>query len=85
MNLTEAKIVSTPVSISKSANRWEMTNGTINVELIRSSQTVQLKSLRRKGGSEWAAPGSALVAFPENESSGYRFSEDFDFRSAQRR
>lgn len=55
MNLAAA--VSTPVSINKSASGWEMTNGTINVALVRSSQTVELKSLRRVGGSEWAVPG----------------------------
>jgi alpha-galactosidase len=76
LNLTTADVVTTPVSISKSPSGWNMTNGTIDVELIRSSQTVHLKSLRRKGGSEWAAPGSALVAFPDKQSRGYRFSED---------
>src|SRR6185437_15209883 len=74
MNLAAA--VSTPVSINKSAGGWEMTNGTINVVLVRSSRTVELKSLRRAGGSEWAAPGSALIAFPGKEKSEYRFSED---------
>jgi Melibiase/Glycosyl hydrolase family 36 C-terminal domain len=74
MNLAAA--VSTPVSINKSARGWEMTNGTINVELVRSSQTVELKSLRRAGGSEWAVPGAALIAFSCKEKSEYRFSED---------
>ena len=76
MSLTTADISSTPVSISQSTGGWEMANETIKVELIRSSQTVQVKSLRRKGGSEWAAAGSALVAFPEKDSTRYRFSED---------
>jgi alpha-galactosidase len=74
MNLAAA--VSTPVSINKSASGWVMTNGTINVALVRSSQTVELKSFRRAGGSEWAVPGSALIAFPDKEKSEYRFSED---------
>jgi hypothetical protein len=76
MNLTTADLVTTPVSISKSSSGWEMANGAISLDLIRSSQTVHLKSLHRKGGSEWGATGSALIAFPDKESGGYRFSED---------
>ena len=38
------------VSITKSAAGWEITNGHIQVELARSSDTVQLKSLRGKAG-----------------------------------
>jgi hypothetical protein len=53
-----------------------MTNATINIDLIRSPETVQLQSLRLRGGSEWAAPDSELVAVPSKDSSSYRFSED---------
>ena len=56
------------VSITKSADGWEMTNGNIQVELVRSSNTVQMKSLKRQGGAEWAVAGSPLVAFPEKSS-----------------
>src|ERR1700752_1440573 len=41
------------VSITKSSAGWKATNGNIYLELVRSSGSVQLRSLRRQGGSEW--------------------------------
>ena len=63
-------------SITKSPAGWELTNGHIRVELARSSGAVQLRSLRRDGGTEWAVAGTPLVAFPDKVSSAYRYSED---------
>jgi hypothetical protein len=74
--LSTAYFASAQVSITKTPVGWQMTNGDIHVELVRSSQTVQLKSLRREGGPEWAAAGSPLVAIPDKASNQYRFSED---------
>jgi Melibiase/Glycosyl hydrolase family 36 C-terminal domain len=64
------------VSITKSSAGWKATNGNIYVELVRSSGTVQLRSLRREGGSEWAVSGSPLVTFPDKSSSDYQFLDD---------
>ena len=64
------------VSITKSDAGWKMTNGNIKVELVRSSNTVQLKSLRREDGAEWVIAGSPLAGFPERSSNQYRFSDD---------
>src|SRR5271167_3546598 len=74
--LSTAYFANAQVSITKSPVGWQMTNGNIHVELVRSSQTVQLKSLRREGGPEWAAAGSPLVAIPAKAGNQYRFSED---------
>jgi hypothetical protein len=67
------------VSITKSPTGWELTNGHIRVELARSSGAVQLMSLRREGGTEWAVAGTPLVAFPDKVSNAYRYSEDAIF------
>jgi hypothetical protein len=75
-NFSTAKVDPASVSITKSPAGWEMTNGKIRLDLLRSSQTVQLKSLRREGGAEWAVAGTPLVAFPDKGSNPYRFSED---------
>src|SRR6266478_5101399 len=64
------------VSITKSPTGWELTNGHIRVELARSAGAVQLRSLRRDGGTEWAVAGTPLVAFPDKVSNAYRYSED---------
>ncbi|MGC2403162.1 MAG: alpha-galactosidase [Acidobacteriaceae bacterium] len=76
MNLATPDIPSAAVSIRRSNAGWEMTNGAIHVELTRSLETVQLKSLRCGEGSEWAMPGSPLVAFPARDSNPYRFTDD---------
>jgi len=64
------------VSITKSSAGWKMTNGSIKVELVRSSDTVQLKSLRREDGAEWVVAGSPLAGVPDRSSTQYRFSDD---------
>ena len=64
------------VSIAKSPAGWELTNGHIRLELARSADAVQLKSLRREGGAEWAVAGTPLVAFPEKSGKPYLFAED---------
>src|SRR5215813_2318567 len=63
------------VSITKSSAGWVLTNGNVHVEIVRSQGDVQLKSLRREGGAEWAIAGSPIVAFPE-KSGQYQFLED---------
>jgi hypothetical protein len=64
------------VSITKSASGWELTNGQIRLELSLSSGVVNLKSLRREGGPEWAMAGMPLAAFPDRTSRPYLFSGD---------
>jgi len=52
LNCYAATFAIGPVPITESPTGWEMTNGHIRVELVRSPRTVQLKSLRRWcGGS----------------------------------
>jgi hypothetical protein len=53
-----------------------MTNGHIRIELARSSRAVQLKSLRREGGAEWAVGGTPLAAFPDKSDRQYRFADE---------
>ncbi len=64
------------VSIVKSSTGWELTNGHIRIELARSSSAVNLKSLRREGGTEWAVPGTPLVALPDKVRGDYKYSGD---------
>jgi len=64
------------VSITKSSAGWKATNGNIYIEIVRSSGTVQLRSLRRVGGAEWAVSGSRLVTFPDKTSQDYQFLDD---------
>ena len=63
-------------SITKSPTGWVLTNGHIRVELVRSSETVVLKSLRRDGGTEWAVADKPLVAVPDKDGTAYRYSDD---------
>ena len=74
--LSTAGFAVAQVSITKSPTGWEMTNGDIHVEIVRAAHTVQLKSLRREGGAEWAVAGSPLVASPDKTGNQYQFSED---------
>jgi hypothetical protein len=64
------------VSITKSSAGWKATNGNIHIDIGRSSGTVQLRSLRREGGEEWAVSGSRLVSFPDKTSKDYQFLDD---------
>jgi Melibiase/Glycosyl hydrolase family 36 C-terminal domain len=64
------------VSITKSVTAWELTNGHIWMELARSARTVNLKSLHRENGAEWAVAGSPLLAAPDKAGSSYHYSED---------
>ena len=73
---TISRFASAQVSISKSPTGWTLTNGHITMELVRSSGTVNLKSLRRDGGTEWAVAGAPVVAFPDKAGNLYHFSED---------
>ena len=75
-SLLVAHLAAAQVSITISAAGWEMTNGNIQVELVRSSTAVQLKSLKRVGGAEWVVAGSPLLAFPERSNNQYRFLDD---------
>ncbi|MGC2245417.1 MAG: alpha-galactosidase [Terriglobales bacterium] len=64
------------VSITKSEAGWELTNGSLHVELVRSSGTVVMKSLRREGGGEWAVAGTPLVTSPDKAATAYRYTKD---------
>jgi Melibiase/Glycosyl hydrolase family 36 C-terminal domain len=76
--LTGCIVTSAPaeVSINKSADGWELSNGHIDLILARSSELVLLKSLRRDGGAEWAVPGTPLIAFPDKSGKPYSFRDD---------
>ncbi len=76
LSLSIATLHAAQVSITRSAAGWQMANGNIRVELVRSSQTVELKSLRRDGGPEWAVADTPIVAIPDKSGNQYRFSED---------
>ena len=76
LNCCAVTIGTAQVSISESPAGWEMTNGHIHMELVRSSRTVQLKSLRREDGAEWAVSGAPLVAFPDKADHQYNYAND---------
>jgi hypothetical protein len=63
-------------SITKSSVGWELTNGYIRLQLARSQGAVQLQSLRREGGAEWAVASTSLVASPDKSGKPYQYSED---------
>jgi hypothetical protein len=64
------------VSITKSPAGWELSNGHIDLVLVRSSGRVLLKSLRCEAGAEWAAAGTPLVAVPDKSGKPYSFKDD---------
>jgi hypothetical protein len=74
--LSFTTLATAEATITKTSTGWELSNGHIFIELARSSSSVQLKSLRREGGSEWAAAGSALIASPEKTDKPYHYSDD---------
>ena len=74
--LSAASFSTAQVSIVKSPAGWKAANGKIDIEIIRSSGAVQLKSLRREGGAEWAVAGSPLVSFPDKSGNDYQFLSD---------
>ena len=76
LSLSIATLHAAQVSITRFAAGWQMANGNIRVELVRSLQTVELKSLRRDGGAEWAVAGTPIVAIPDKSGDQYRFLED---------
>ena len=76
LSLSTATIATAQVSITQSQTGWEMTNGHIRIELVRSSGSVLMKSLRRDGGAEWAVAGTPLVAFPDKARDPYHYSDD---------
>jgi hypothetical protein len=63
------------VSITTSSAGWELTNGQVRVELARASGVVQLKSLRRVGGAEWAMVGTPLLRSPDKAGNADRYTE----------
>jgi hypothetical protein len=71
-----ATCASSQVSITKSVNGWELTNGHVRLELARSSGAVNVKSLRREGGAEWGVTGTPLVASPDHSGQPYLYAED---------
>src|ERR1700677_3276983 len=73
---TVATSASSQVSIAKSDDGWELTNGYVRLELARSSGAVNVKSLRREGGAEWGVAGTPLVASPDKSGQQYLYSED---------
>src|SRR5882762_1962092 len=72
-----ASSVSGQVSITKSPLGWELTNGHIQLTLVRAGDSVRLKSLRREGGAEWAVAGTSLLAVPDKSGQPYRLSDDY--------
>jgi hypothetical protein len=74
-----ASSVSGQVSITKSPVGWELTNGHIQLTLVRAGESVRLKSLRREGGAEWAVAGTSLLAVPDKSGQPYRFTDDSTF------
>jgi alpha-galactosidase len=68
--------VSAQVSITKSPAGWELSNGHIRLTLARAGDSVQLKSLRRQDGAEWAVSGTSLLAVPDKSGQPYRFTDD---------
>jgi hypothetical protein len=64
------------VSITKSPTGWELDNGHIRLVLARSSDAVQMTSLRREGGTEWAVSGTPMVAVPDKSGKHYTFTDD---------
>src|SRR5580700_4767029 len=71
-----ASSVSGQVSITKPPTGWELTNGHIQLTLVRAGDSVRLKSLRREGGAEWAVPGTSLLAVPDKSGQPYRITDD---------
>jgi hypothetical protein len=67
---------SAQVSIVRSQTGWELNNGHIRVELARSQHDVQIQSVRRQGGSEWAVRDTPLVGSPEKSGEEYGYSGD---------
>jgi hypothetical protein len=72
-----ASSVSGQVSITKSPLGWELSNGHIQLTLVRAGDSVRLKSLRREGGAEWAVAGTSLVAVPDKSDKPHCFSDDY--------
>ncbi|MEP6643995.1 MAG: alpha-galactosidase, partial [Acidobacteriaceae bacterium] len=64
------------VSITTSPAGWGLTNGHIRLELTRWSGAVQLKSLRRESGAEWAVAGTPLLSSPDKGGKPYKYSDD---------
>jgi hypothetical protein len=69
-------LASSEVSINKSLSGWTITNGHLRMELATSAQGVQLKSLQREGGPEWAVSGSQFLPVPDKDGAKYQFSDD---------
>lgn len=63
------------VAIAKSSSGWELTNGHIRLAIVQSARGVQLSSLRREGGAEWAVSGSPLLAMPDKGPAHYQFAD----------
>jgi hypothetical protein len=76
LSVSVANSVSGQVSITKSPAGWELTNGHIQLTLVRAGDSVGLKSLRREGGAEWAAAGTSLLAVPDKSGQPYFFTDD---------
>ncbi len=74
-SLFTSNFASAQVSITQSPTGWAITNGNIHVDLVRSSDNVELKSLRREGGAEWAVAGTPIIAVPDTSDNHYSFSE----------
>jgi Melibiase/Glycosyl hydrolase family 36 C-terminal domain len=71
-----AVVTAAQVSIAESPAGWELTNGHVRIELVRSSGAVNVKSLRREGGAEWVVADTPLVASPDKSGKPYQYSDD---------
>ncbi len=73
---TAINVSSAQVSIGKSPTGWVLSNGHIQMMLVRAGHSVKLKSLRREGGAEWGVSGTPLLAVPDKAGKSYQFADD---------
>jgi hypothetical protein len=74
LSLYTASFATAQVSIAQSPAGWDLDNGHVRIDLVRSAGSVLVKSLRRDDGVEWAVAGTPLVAFPDKARNSYRYS-----------
>jgi alpha-galactosidase len=61
------------VAINKTADGWDLANGSIQVSLQQTASGIQLRSIHCNGGNEWAAAGTPLVKFPNASPESYTY------------
>jgi len=76
LSLSVVNITLAEVSVTKSASGWELKNGHLRIVIAQSANGVQLSSLRREDGTEWAVAESPLLAAPDKNGTKYQFADD---------